>query len=89
MSSDINWTALVDDKKGILTLDNVAWGKVIGEREDSIIIQKGSDIYKVPKDKVIGYDGAEVTINLKPVDLKAYELEKTKDGEVKSMADSQ
>ncbi len=88
MSSDINWTALVDDKKGVLTLDNTAWGKVIGEREDSIIIQKGSDIYKVPKDKVVEYNGSEVTIKLKPVDLKAYELEKTKDGELKSLADN-
>lgn len=88
MSSDIDWTALVKDKKGVLTLDNRVCGEIIGEREGSIIVQDGGHFYKIPKDKVIGYNGSEVTLRLKPVDLKAYEQEKTDEGNLSSIADN-
>ena len=85
--SSIDWSELVKGKKGALTIDNQRCGEVIGDREDSIIIQDGQSFYKIPKSKATGYNGSELTLNLTTSDLGAYEQKKDKDGNLTSIAE--
>jgi hypothetical protein len=41
MSSSIDWTKLVKDRKGIRTKDNISCGNIIGNDEKNIIIEDG------------------------------------------------
>ena len=42
MSTSINWTELVRDRKGIRTKDNKSCGNIIGNDEKNIIIEDGA-----------------------------------------------
>jgi len=86
--SSIDWSELVKGKEGVLTIDYQRCGEVIGDREDSIIIQDGQSFYKIPKSKATGYNETEITLNLTTRDLGANEQKKDKDGNLTSIAES-
>jgi hypothetical protein len=76
MSTSIDWSELIKDKKGVVTKDNQACGNIIGEDEEDIIIEEGAintHIYRVPKSTVGGYNGAELTLNIQYNELETYE----------------
>jgi hypothetical protein len=87
MSTSIDWSELIKDKKGVVTKDNQACGNIIGEDEQDIIIEEGAintHIYRVPKSTVGGYNGAELTLNIQYNELETYEeKEEGKDKEKK------
>src|SRR5687768_18295465 len=67
MSTSINWTELVKDRKGIRTKDNKSCGNIIGNDEKNIIIEEGAmrqRIYRVPKSTIKRYKGDELTLNI-------------------------
>ena len=76
MSTSIDWTELIKDKKGVVTKDNQTCGNIIGEDKENIIIEEGAinaHIYRVPKSTVGGYNGAELTLNIQYNELETYE----------------
>ena len=77
MSTSIDWTELIKDKKGIITKDNQTCGNIIGEdQENNIVIEEGAisqHIYRIPKTFVGGYNGAQVTLNMQYNELVKYE----------------
>ncbi len=81
MSTSIDWTELIKDRKGVITKDNQSCGNIIGEDDENIIIEEGAvrqHFYKVPKSAAGAYNGAELTLNISYDELKTYE-EKDKD----------
>ena len=38
MSTSIDWTELIKDKKGVVSKDNQTCGNIIGEDEENIVI---------------------------------------------------
>ncbi len=81
MSTSIDWTELIKDRKGVITKDNQSCGNIIGEDDENIIIEDGAvrqHFYKVPKSAAEAYNGAELTLNISYDELKTYE-EKDKD----------
>ena len=76
MSTSLDWTELIKDKKGVVSKDNQTCGNIIGEDKENIIIEEGainSHIYRVPKSTVGGYNGAELTLNIQYNELETYE----------------
>src|SRR5215211_3639984 len=76
MSTSIDWTELIKDRKGVVTKDNQACGNIIGEDEENILIEDGAirqHFYRIPKSDVGGYNSAELTLNMQYNELEAYE----------------
>src|SRR5215211_6845722 len=76
MSSSIDWSEIIKDRKGVVTKDNQSCGNIIGEEEENIVIEDGAirqHLYRVPKSAVGGYNGAELTLNMQYNDLSTYE----------------
>src|SRR5215211_4916343 len=76
MSSSIDWSEIIKDRKGVVTKDNQSCGNIIGEEEENIVIEDGAirqHFYRVPKSAVGGYNGAELTLNMQYNDLSNYE----------------
>jgi hypothetical protein len=96
MSTSIDWTELIKDRKGVITKDNQSVGNIIGEDEEKIIIEDGAvrqHFYRVPKSAVGAYNGAELTLNLSYDELKTYEDKKDENkdedkGMLESITDS-
>jgi len=87
--SFIDFSELIKSHKGVSTSDRQDCGNVIGQREDSVIVERdvmNEHIYAIPKSKIQGYDGARLILNVSEADLKAFE-EKRADG-TKSSVDS-
>ncbi len=42
MSTSIDWTELIKDRKGAVTKDNQSCGNIIGDDEENIIIEDGA-----------------------------------------------
>jgi len=77
MSTSINWTELVRDRKGIRTKDNKSCGNIIGSDEKNIIIEDGAmrqHIYKVPKSSIESYNGSELRLNISYDELETDEV---------------
>src|SRR5919112_1912519 len=90
MSTSIDWTELIKDRKGVITKDNQACGNIIGEDEENIIIEEGAvrqHFYRVPKSAAGAYNGAELTLNLSFDELKTYEDKDEGKGIVESIKD--
>ena|SRR5215204_5286051 len=90
MSTSIDWTELIKDRKGVMTKDNQACGNIIGEDEENIIIEEGAvrqHFYRVPKSAAGAYNGAELTLNLSFDELKTYEDKDEGKGIVESIKD--
>ena len=76
MSTSIDWTELIKDRKGVITKDNQSCGNIIGEDDENIIIEDGAvrqHFYRVPKSAAGAYNGAELTLNISYDELKTYE----------------
>ena len=76
MSTSIDWTELIKDRKGAVTKDNQSCGNIIGDDEENIIIEDGAvrqHFYRVPKSAAGTYNGAELTLNISYDELKTYE----------------
>ena len=91
MSSSINWTELVKDRKGIRTKDNKSCGNIIGNDEKNIIIEEGAmrqRIYRVPKSTIKRYKGAELTLNISYDEFKTDEVKDDDKGMLESITQS-
>ncbi|HEY6659462.1 MAG TPA: hypothetical protein VIZ62_13135 [Nitrososphaeraceae archaeon] len=90
MSTSINWTELIKDRKGVITKDNQSCGNIIGEDDENIIIEDGAvrqHFYRVPKSAAGAYNGAELTLNISYDELKTYEDKDEGKGIVESIKD--
>ena len=90
MSTSIDWTELIKDRKGVITRDNQSCGNIIGEDEGNIIIEEGAvrqHFYRVPKSAAGAYNGAELTLNISYDELKTYEDKDEGKGIVESIKD--
>ena len=77
MSTSIDWTELIKDRKGVITKDNQSCGNIIGEDDENIIIEEGAvrqHFYKVPKSAAGTYNGAELTLNISYDEFKTDEV---------------
>ena len=90
MSTSIDWTELIKDRKGVLTKDNQACGNIIGEDDQNIIIEDGAvrqHFYRLPKSAAGAYNGAELTLNISYDELKTYEDKDEGKGILESIKD--
>ncbi len=74
--SSIDFSEAIKSKKGVITTDREACGNIIGDRDDSILVEKGvmhDHIYVIPKSKIEGYDGAQIILNVSISELKSFE----------------
>jgi hypothetical protein len=91
MSTSINWTELVKDRKGIRTKDNKSCGNIIGNDEKNIIIEDGAmrqRIYRVPKSTIQNYNGAELRLNISYDELESDEVKDDDKGMLDSITES-
>jgi hypothetical protein len=91
MSTSIDWTELIKDRKGVMTKDNQSCGNIIGEDDENIIIEEGAvrqHFNKVPKSAAGAYNGAELTLNISYDELKTYEEKDEDKGIVESVTGS-
>ena len=91
MSTSINWTELVRDRKGVRTKDNKSCGNIIGNDEKNIIIEDGAmrqHIYKVPKSSIESYNGAELRLNISYKELETDEVKDDDKGMLESITES-
>jgi Zinc-finger of C2H2 type len=91
MSTSIEWTELIKDRKGVITKDNQSCGNVIGDDDENIIIEDGAvrqHFYRVPKSAAGAYNGAELTLNISYDELKTYEDKDEDKGIVESVTET-
>ena len=91
MSTSIEWTELIKDRKGVITKDNQSCGNVIGDDDENIIIEDGAvrqHFYRVPKSAAGAYNGAELTLNISYDELKTYEDKDEGKGIVESVTET-
>jgi hypothetical protein len=85
--SSVNYSEAIKSKKGVFTSDREACGNIIGERDDSIIVEKGvlhDHVYVIPKSKIESFDGAQIILNTSVSELKSFEEKRGADaGSVK------
>ena len=78
--SSVDFSELIISKKGVISSDRQPGGNIIGERDDSIIVEQGrSNVYHIPKSIISGYDGAQLILNISLSELSNFEksVEKT------------
>ena len=91
MSTSINWTELVRDRKGIRTKDDKSCGNIIGNDEKNIIVEDGAmrqHIYKVPKSNIQSFNGAELRLNISYDELETDEVKDDDRGMVESIIEA-
>lgn len=67
----VNWDAIVH--KNVRTSDRVDAGTVIEIEADTIVLEKGSTTeYIIPKERVEGFNGAEVSLSIPYNELGQY-----------------
>lgn len=91
MSTSIDWTELIKDRKGAVTKDNQSCGNIIGDDEENIIIEDGAvrqHFYRVPKSAAGAYNGAELTLNISYDELKTDEVKDDDKDMLESITDS-
>lgn len=74
--SDIDYSELIVSKKGVITSQRQVVGNIIGEKADSIIVEKDGmfeRVFVIPKSKIQGYDGAQIILNAELDELKSFE----------------
>jgi hypothetical protein len=74
--SSIDYSELIKSKKNVLTSERLDCGNIIGERDDSIIVEREGlreHVYVIPKSKVDAYDGAQIILKATEADLKSFE----------------
>lgn len=74
--SNIDFSELIISKKGVILSDRQVVGNIIGERDDSIVVEKdvaSENIYLIPKSKVEAYDGTQLILKVSDSELKTFE----------------
>ena len=82
--SNLNFSELIISKKGVVLSDRQVVGNIIGEKDDSIIVEKdgmSEHIYLIPKSKIEAYDGAQLILKVSEPELKTFEQRREKGGE--------
>lgn len=82
--SNIDFSELIVSKKGVILSDRQVVGNIIGERGDSIIVEKDSasdNIYLVPKSKIEAYDGAQLILKTNDSELRTFEQKREGSGD--------
>ncbi|HEU5121037.1 MAG TPA: hypothetical protein VFT71_08610 [Candidatus Nitrosocosmicus sp.] len=82
--SNIDFSELIVSKKGVVLSDRQVVGNIIGERDDSIIVEKdivSENIYTIPKSQIEGYDGTQLTLKSNESELKMFEQKRENQGE--------
>ena len=82
--SNIDFSELIISKKGVISSERQAIGNIIGEKDDSIIVEKdgmSEHIYLIPKSKIEAYDGAQLILKVSEPELKTFEQRREKGGE--------
>lgn len=89
--SNIDFSELIISKKGVILSDRQPAGNIIGEKGDSIIVEKGvanERIYIVPKSKIEAYDGAQIILKVTDQDLQSFEQKRENIGKGESTLDN-
>ena len=76
MSIFFDWTEISKSKKGVRTSDGKACGVVVSSLGDAIFVVDGAvniKKYRIPKSKVIFYNGAELVLSIPSFLLQQYE----------------
>jgi hypothetical protein len=74
--SYIHYSELIISKKNVITSERLDCGNIIGERGDSIIVEREGfheHVYIIPKSKVDAYDGSQIILKLSEPELKSYQ----------------
>ncbi len=82
--SFIDFSELIKSHKGVSTSDRLDCGNIIGEKDDSVIVERdvmNEHIYVIPKSKIQGYDGSRLILNLSESELKSFEEKRDSNGE--------
>lgn len=82
--SEIDYSELIISKKGVVLSDRQVVGNLIGERGESIIVEKdgaSDSIYLIPKSNVQAYDGQQLILNASSSSLEEFEQKREGDGE--------
>lgn len=82
--SNIDFSELIISKKGVISSERQAIGNIIGEKDDSIIVEKdgmSEHIYLLPKSKIEAYDGAQLILKVSEPELKTFEQRREKGAE--------
>ena len=82
--SNINFSELIISKKGVVLSDRQVVGNIIGEKDDSIIVEKdkvSENIYTIPKSHIESYDGTQLTLKITESELRVFEQKRENKGE--------
>ncbi len=82
--SNIDFSELIVSKKSVVLSDRQVVGNIIGERIDSIIVEKdkvSENVYTIPKSKIEGYDGTQLMLKSAESELKMFEQKRENHGE--------
>ena len=82
--SSIDFSELIISKKGVISSNRQVVGNIIGERGDSIIVEKdvaSENIYLIPKSKIEAYDGAQLILKASEPEIKTFEQKRENKGE--------
>jgi len=82
--NNIDFSELIVSKKGVILSDRQVVGNIIGERGESVIVEKdgtSDNIYLIPKSKVEAYDGAQIILQVNDSELKTFEQKRENQGE--------
>ena len=82
--SGIDFSELIVSKKGVILSDRQVVGNIIGERGDSIIVEKdkvSENIYTIPKSQIEGYDGTQIILKVSQSELRTFEQRRGNEGE--------
>ena len=74
--SDIDYSEAIKSHKGVTTSDGIDCGNIIGERDDSIIVDREGfreHVYVIPKSKIEAFDGSIITLKVAESELKSFE----------------
>jgi hypothetical protein len=61
----MNWNEIISNRMPVRTKDSTRFGYVAGEYNDTFVVIEGKQVshgYAIPKDKVDGYDGRELSL---------------------------
>lgn len=82
--SNIDFSELIISKKGVVLSDHQVVGNIIGEKDDSIIVEKDNvseNVYTIPKSKIERYDGTQLTLKSTESELRTFEQKRENQGE--------
>ena len=68
----MNWNAIISNRTPVRTKDSTKFGYVAGEYKDNFVVIEGrvvSHEYVIPKDKVDHYDGRELFLKMRHVEI--------------------